>query len=423
MTALSLLLWIVFAILLQLAIYLAIAFARHWGEYRKLQRQAASSLIGVPLPEPEPEDSLHKAAWQGFREFRVESRKIEDAFGTICSFYLKPVDGAPLPSFQPGQFLTFRFDLPKESGGSEQIIRCYSLSDAPNHDYYRISVKRVPAPTQSAFPPGRYSNFLHDHVKIGDRLYLRAPSGHFYLIPGDDPVVLIGGGIGITPMLSMIEWMLTQQKNREIWLFYGVRDGREAIMRTHLQTLAKNYPNFHLYLCFSQPLAEEIQGSDYQHAGYVDVALLRMKLLLKPYHFYICGPAPMMESLVPSLEEWGVPPGRIHFEAFGPASVKRADTTAAVTETSPTMQTDLVITFRASGKQLLWNPATKSLLEFAETEGIALDSGCRAGSCGCCQTVIEAGEIAYRQKPDYDPEPGTCLPCVCFPKTNVTLKA
>ena len=80
------------------------------------------------------------------------------------------------------------------------------------------------------------------------------------------------------------------------------------------------------------------------------------------------------------------------------------------------------MTFAKSGKQLPWQPASGSLLEFAEANGITVESGCRAGGCGSCQTTIRAGEVSYRQEPEFDPEPGNCLLCVSIPKTSVTLE-
>jgi hypothetical protein len=84
---------------------------------------------------------------------------------------------------------------------------------------------------------------------------------------------------------------------------------------------------------------------------------------------------------------------------------------------------DLVVTFAKSGRQLPWQADAGSLLEFAERHGVTVNSGCRAGGCGTCQTTILAGEVAYRQAPDFDPEPGSCLLCMCLPKTGVTLEA
>ncbi len=433
MTSLSLLLWITSGIVLQLAIFLGIGFWRHWLDYHALRSRAAELDLPAMQNVSSGAEEIAVAAWPGFRTFRIDRKVVEDAAQSICSFYLMSEDGQPLPPFLPGQFLTFRLDIPTATGGTEQVVRCYSLSDAPRSDCYRISIKRVPPPKGRHVPPGRSSTFFHDQVAAGSLLQVRAPAGHFHISRSDAPAVLIAGGIGITPMLSILNWCLAEQPGREIWLFYGVRNGRELVMKPHLEALAAEHPNFHLRLCFSDPLPEDVAkenatGHDYLHHRRIDVNLLRMQLPLKPYHFYLCGPTPMLESLVPALEDWGVPDARIHFEAFGPSSIERKQSAAvAAPQTgapdTETIDTGIVVTFAKSGKQLPWQPAAGNLLEFAESHGIAVDSGCRAGSCGSCQTTILAGEVAYRQAPDYDPEPGTCLLCSCTPKTNVTLEA
>ncbi len=434
MTSLYLLLWIAGGILLQIALYLCVGFWRHWQTYQTLRNVAEGLEITVnPAAVPEVEHAA-VAAWQGYRRFRVDQRVVEDAAAQICSFYLVPEDGKPLAAFLPGQFLTFQLDAPNPMGGAQSVIRCYSLSDAPLSNHYRISVKRAPAPAGSGFPPGISSNYLHDHVQAGSLLQVRAPAGHFHIDRSDTPVVLIGGGIGITPMLSMLNWCLKEQPGRELWLFYGVRNSAELVMQAHLKDLAKQHPNFHLHLCMSDPKADDLaaQGAvqvHHHHHSRVDVALLRRLLPLKPYHFYICGPTPLLQSLVPALEDWGVPDGRIHFEAFGPASVaRRKPATTKVTpvqaEASATASVNAVmVTFAKSGKQETWKPGMGSLLEFAEGHGVVVSSGCRAGGCGTCQTSIRSGEVAYTQAPDFDPEPGNCLLCVCTPKTALTLEA
>jgi hypothetical protein len=190
-----------------------------------------------------------------------------------------------------------------------------------------------------------------------------------------------------------------------------------------LQTLAATHSNFHLQVCFSDPLTDDVLGKDFQHHGRVNVALLRRLLPLKPYHFYICGPKSMLESLVPALEDWGVRDSHIHFEAFGPASVirKNAALQTATTSNAPTSDQALTITFATSGKHLPWKPGNGNLLDFAEAHGIVVNSGCRAGGCGSCQTIIAQGEVHYQQAPDFDPEPGTCLMCVATPQTHLTL--
>jgi ferredoxin-NADP reductase len=421
MTSLTLLSLIVSGIALQLVIVIGIGFWRHWQGYQALRNEAEE--LNLPVGQNSSRDKVEApavAAWTGFRTFRVERKVAEDVAQSICSFYLKPEDGRALPAFLPGQFLTFHLEIPKAEGGSEQIMRCYSLSDAPREEGYRVSIKRAPSPAGSQLPSGRSSNFFHDQIAVGNQLQVRAPSGHFHIDRSDAPVVLIGGGIGITPMLSMLNWSLVEQPGREVWLFYGVRHGRELAMRSHLEAMAATHPNFHLRFCFSDPLPEEVAGNDYHHRGRIDVQLLRTQLPLKPYHYYICGPTPLMESLVPALEDWGVPDAHIHFEAFGPASIKRKQSESKPVVT--TADSDIVVTFAKSGKQLQWQPAAGSLLEFAESNGIAVDSGCRAGGCGTCQATIRTGEVTYNQQPEFDPEPGSCLLCVSIPKTSVTLE-
>ena len=420
MSSLSLLLWIAGGILLQLAIYLGYRFWQHWLDYLALRRSARELSIAVNARPSSDEAEVMAPAWQGLRSFQVVQKRLEDAGQSICSFYLAPQDGLPLAPFQPGQFLTFQLELPVPGGATAAIVRCYSLSDAPEPGRYRISVKRVFAPAGSPHAPGRSSNYFHDHVEVGSVLKLRAPSGHFYVDRSDAPVVLIGGGVGITPMMSMLTTCLGERPGREIWLFYGVRNSGEVAWKSQLETLAAGHPHFHLQLCWSDPLPEDLLGRDFQQRGHVDVELLRRQLPLKPYHFYLCGPTPMLQSLVPALEDWGVPEQRIHFEAFGPASVRRKST-APVPATVSDQAADLVVTFSRSGKQWPWQSSAGTLLEFAEAQGINVDSGCRAGGCGTCQTTILAGEVAYRQTPDFDPEPGTCLLCVCTPKTGVSL--
>ena len=407
---------------MQLSIYLGIVYWRHWKDYYALPNREDLKLTVGKGKSRDLED-ITVTTRLDFRNFRVDRKVMEDACSSICSFFLVPEDGKALPPFLPGQFLTFRLDLPAAMGGSEQIIRCYSLSDAPRPDYYRVSIKRAPPPLGSHVAPGRSSNYFHDYVTIGSILRARAPSGHFHIDRSDEPLVLIGGGIGITPVLSMLNWCLANRPRREVWLFYGVRNGREVVMKSHLDALALSHKNFHLRVCFSAPQPDDVAGQDYHHQGRIDIKLLRTQLPAKLYHFYLCGPTSMLESLVPALEDWKVPDTHIHFEAFGPSSIKRRSAKDSVTDAQNEAANAIFVNFAQSGKQLEWRPLAGSLLELAESEGISVNSDCRAGSCGSCQTKILSGEVAYRQPPDYDLEPGTCLLCVCSPKTRITLEA
>ncbi|GAB3541157.1 hypothetical protein GCM10027343_11120 [Noviherbaspirillum agri] len=415
--------YIALAIFLQVAAFVTVTLFRKSRDYRQFGLQERTGTASASA-QGRPSSNGQVAGWSGYREFRVQRKESEDRSGSICSFYLVPVDGQALPSFKPGQFLTFRLDV--HAGGEAQpIVRCYSLSDAPDPGYYRISIKRIGTPPDNPDAPrGISSNFFHDRVQVGSVLAVKAPSGHFHLRDGDQsPVVLIGGGIGITPMLCMLETSLGLTPNREVWLFYGVRNGNEQIMQSRLRDLAQRYPNFHLHVCYSRPEPDDIPGTDFQHASHVNIELLRQTLSLRPYHFYICGPRQMMESLVPALADWGVDPERIHYEAFGPSTVPKLAKSARPVESSTMAAGAPRVRFAKSAKEQPWDPRADSLLEFAEDLGLSVPSGCRAGSCGSCQTTVVSGEIETTKEPDYDVSPGCCLLCISKPKSDLVLSA
>jgi ferredoxin-NADP reductase len=411
-------------ILVQIAVVVLIGVYHRRRQYRNLdeRRSEAQAIFEPHAPAPSAAKLVtNDLSWDGFREFMVQRRKFEDGNCSICSFYLVPVDGKLLPDFRPGQFLTFRFSL--EDSVAHQlktVVRCYSLSDAPRPDYYRISIKRIPAPADRPdAPPGLASSFFHDHVQENSRILVKPPSGHFHLMEDEPlPIVLIGGGIGITPMLSILNTVLEDQKNREIWLYYGVSNGGEHVMKEHLQTLARAHNNFHLHVCYSVPNENDLEGVDYQHSCRVSIPLLRTTLKLMRYQFYVCGPKSMMESLVPGLEDWGVDSDDIYYESFGPASLIKHKKAPISATTQP-----VTVIFSQSGKSIPWDFAADSLLEFAEANDIEVESGCRAGSCGSCQTAMKAGEVDYNQEPDADVVPGHCLLCISTPKGDLTLDA
>jgi uncharacterized protein len=355
--------------------------------------------------------------WNGWRKFVVQ-RKVEEA-DHQCSFYLAPHDGKGLPEFKPGQYLTFQLPVP---GQVKPIIRCYSLSDRPRLDYYRVTIKRVPAPKDVAgAAPGLGSNYFHDHVKEGDIIDVKAPGGHFFLDPAErGGVVLIGGGIGITPMLSMLHTLVALQSRREVWLFYAVQNGRDHIMKDVLRTVGRESPNVRVVICYSRPNPEDVAGQHYDEPGRASVELFRRLLPSNNFDFYMCGPGGLMESLTRDLQAWGVPESRVHFETFGPSSVKKV---GGATHPPMPLTAKCSVTFKRSGKAADWTGATGNLLELAEQAGVAIASGCRSGNCGTCVVAVVAGDVAYVQSPGSPPDPGTCLTCVATPKGDLVLDA
>lgn len=404
MTALALLGIISAALLAQVVAAIIVVARRH-------NKRAA---------KPAPARAIPDAAWPGLREFRVLSRDDEDDAITQTSFYLEPVDQQPLPPYRAGQFLTFQFDLPDAEGEVRPVTRCYSLSDRHDPLVYRVTVKRIPSPRDHPdLPPGLVSNYFHDRVTPGTILQVRAPAGVFVM--NDDarvPAVLIAGGIGITPLFAMASAALAVQPDRAIHLLYGVGDSRELVFEAGLTAMQERHPNFTVTIVQSCPLPGEAKADSLHEVGFIDVALLRRVLPHGQHSFYVCGPPPMMASLVPALREWGVAADAVHYEAFGPASIAGAEQVIAVP-----LDTPIEIHFENSARTLNWTGEDTNLLDFAERKGIAVDSGCRSGSCGTCDTAVISGGVRYAQTPAFDVADGHCLLCVGVPTGNLVIAA
>ena len=395
-------------------------------EPASLKRVLASRFLSEPWREY-LEKMLKKAepvkgpkGWEGFREFVVE-RKVPES-QTITSFYLKPQDGEPLPPYMPGQFLTFRLTTPEHP---TPIMRTYSLSDSPNHqDYYRVTIKRVLPPLNPpGLPPGLSSTYFHDQVQVGTRLCVKAPRGKFYLDPNDStPVVLLSGGVGLTPMISMLNAIVESDSKRPVWFFHGTRDGREHAMGAHIRRVALENANVNVYVTYSQPQPEDLKGRDFDEQGYVTIDILKRILQPAAYDFYLCGPTPFMKSLYNGLLNWGVPEIRINYEFFGPASALKEGAEAA---TQPAVASkssgDLQVSFAKAGLTADWDPSSESILDFAEAQGLRPPFSCRTGICHTCSSKLIQGEVEYVTEPLDMPDPGCVLLCVSKPKTNLIL--
>lgn len=351
-------------------------------------------------------------AWAGEREFRVAA-VVDEALG-YKSFYLAPADGRPLPPFEPGQYLTF--SLPTDAQ-RKPIVRCYSLSERPREDFYRVTIKLAEPPAGSRnAPAGQGSSYFHHRVKVGNSLRVQAPQGAFFLNPTDQlPIALVSGGVGVTPLLSMVSQIVHERSERQVYWFAGFRNSQEHPCREQMASLAQA-ENIHYDVCYSRPLAEDLLGRDYNYHGHATIVRLRQVLPSNNYRFYVCGPPGMMEQLVPGLRNWGVPEPHIHFEAFGPASVQGLNKSAGLTGPCH-------VEFAKANAQLVWNGEYPSLLDMAENEGVVLESGCRAGNCGQCLVRVRSGNVTHTKTPGIPLEADECLACIGIPLGDVVLEA
>ncbi|MDQ6969777.1 MAG: 2Fe-2S iron-sulfur cluster-binding protein [Mariprofundus sp.] len=402
------------------SVQLMIAFANSWAkvradaEHKNLSlRLLRNKMEAMKVLHKEYEQSK-RYSWTGYRKFRVDVKK---ELSDVTSCYFRPHDGKKLPPFKPGQFLTFQFKLPDED---KPLIRCYSLSDKPNDEYYRISVKKIlPPRDKPELPSGKSSTYINEVLKSDEIIDVKIASGNFYLETREhSPIVLIGGGIGVTPVYSMLRTLAAEDSEREVWFFYGLRNKTEQLYSEELKEIARTHPNMHICLCYSNPEPDDKEGEDYQYAERVSVDLFKRVLHVNNYVFYICGPPPMMNSLVSDLEAWDVPSEHVRFEAFGPASVKK---TRAKKKDDAASQESFAVKFSRSGKECQWTGEEDSILELATANDIGLAMSCGIGNCGTCMVALKKGTVDYPAKPGFDFDAGTCLPCIARPTGPVEI--
>ena len=201
----------------------------------------ADAFISVEA-EMYDEAANQKGGWDGFRSFIVDRKVIES--DVITSFYLKPEDNKEIAHFLPGQYISIKLEI---DGEKFTHIRQYSLSDAPGKDYYRISVKREAG---TANPDGVVSNYLHESVTEGEILKVSAPAGDFVLDTNKNtPVVLLSGGVGLTPMLSMLKTVVEVQPQRKVIFIHAAANSNVHALRDEVESLTslEHVNSFYFY--------------------------------------------------------------------------------------------------------------------------------------------------------------------------------
>lgn len=247
-----------------------------------------------------------EGGWSGWRDFRIEEVIPESS--VIRSFILRPADGGAVIRHKPGQYLTFLLSMP----GQEPITRNYSISNAPNGEFYRISVKRE--------PQGLGSGWLHDHGKPGVMLKVAPPAGEFFLPEQPErPVVLLSGGVGLTPMVAMLETIAERHPGLATQYIHGTHNRDTHAMRDHVRQLASSAAAITVTDFHQTPFESEQAGQDYDHAGIITDKWLVANTPVGEADYYICGPRPFLRAAVSALSLAGAPSEHIHYEFFGPA--------------------------------------------------------------------------------------------------------
>lgn len=363
---------------------------------------------------------------RGFARFRVV-RRVQESLA-IVSFELVPVDDQRPLSFLAGQFVALRVPLP----GGESVLRHYSLSGNPaDTTHWRISVKLENE------PPGLGSTFLHREVGVGDELDLAGPTGAFVCADTSDrPVILMSGGVGATPLVSMLH-RLARSSSRRVHFLHACENGGMHAFSEEVRALAALRAGIDVHVCYRHPLGTDVERGAYDSQGTLTKQTLQSLLPLDDYEVYMCGPPGFMQANWRLLRELGVARERIHYEFFGPATVLGEQPTAELEQaamapgvlTAPTpcappavgTGTALTVRFQPGAEPTPWDSACPSLLDMAEQAGYAPAFNCRVGICNACMTPLLEGRVDYIEEPLTPPSDGQVLLCCARPVTAVTL--
>jgi len=351
-------------------------------------------------------------AWPGFRSLRVIDIQTESR--DVFSLSLASVDGAPLPSWLPGQSITLRL---QSSGDHPPLIRSYSLSNRPGSETFRISVKQE--------PHGAAGEYLRDQVRIGDSLDVAAPRGTFFLNESDGPVVLLSAGVGVTPVLSMLHALVQMHSTREVWWLHGARDGSEHPFALEARALLARLAHSRSEIAYSRPAVNDHQGVEYAIRGRLSADLINNLELPRDADAYLCGPVSFMADLRAALAGYGLDPARIHIETFG----AEAALTPGIAASSSKLPHQPVgppgrgpeVSFARSAITAQWASQYGSVLGLAEACDVPARWSCRTGVCHTCETALLSGAVSYDPEPLEPPADGNVLICSAQPTEAIII--
>ena len=250
-------------------------------------------------------DKNHDEDDFAYRKFEVVKKQKEN--DVVTSFYLKPVNGSKVKTHKAGQFISIK---PIKSGENADQVRQYSLSMKPGEDFYRISVKRE--------DKGIISRYLHENVNAGDIIDITNPLGEFYLKEDKKkPLVLLSGGIGVTPVMSMLYKALDE--GREVIFVQAVLNTTAHTFKEELRELAKNNSNLRTAVFYQTPLESDKIGVDYDVEGFATKEWIQENLPSNG-EFYFCGPLGFMKHVFDTIKAMGVEDDCINYEMFGPSA-------------------------------------------------------------------------------------------------------
>ncbi|MDD9952072.1 MAG: iron-sulfur cluster-binding domain-containing protein [Zetaproteobacteria bacterium] len=349
-------------------------------------------IMSNELAQQESQTTEFSDAWH--HKEPLEIIEIIEETHDIRSIRFKRMDDKKIPLFSPGQFLSFQI------GDNPKLLRSYSISTpSTSHETIQVSVKKLNG--------GVGSNWFHK-LEVGQKVFAYPPSGLFTDDKlGEGERVYIAGGIGITPMVSMILSNIEKVLKCRMSLFYGMRSEQDLAFHDLFHYLSKRYPQFSYYPILSQA-PQDWRGDQ----GHIDLKWIQSKInLTEDTHIFMCGPSGMTTTLEDQLEASGFSLERVHAEKFAsPVEFDRE----SIPQQSVTLSWDGT-EHAYSGKQ--------TLLEFFEEKSIPIPYACRVGVCGTCKCKAEgqAHQITDAGLTTYEKRAGMILTCVSFPLSDMQL--
>lgn len=331
----------------------------------------------------------------------------------VLSVVLEAAEGGRLDAPQPGQFVVLKISIP---GASRDVMRSYSLCGPPGVERYELGVK-----CEAEGAMGRALST----VRVGDRVEISAPRGTFVLRESDRPAVFVSAGIGVTPVLAMLESLVAGGSQRAIWWLYGARNGAEHPFAKRVRALLRRLPNARFHVRYSRPADTDARDRDFDSTGHVDATLIQRLGISAESEFYLCGPTRFLLDMRSGLAVAGIPEERIFSESFGsgPALNPGIVGSPAPPPHPPagTAGTGPLVSFARSGLSIPWGDAYRSLLDLADACDVPTRWSCRTGVCHTCESGLVSGEVDYEPAPIQSPAAGNVLICCAIPRGEIAL--
>ncbi|MCJ2029434.1 2Fe-2S iron-sulfur cluster-binding protein [Methylobacterium sp. J-043] len=370
---------------------------------RDVEILPVTSLLRPAITTYEKNDEMTgKVRWSG----KLKLSEVERVTDEVSTFRFVEPGGGEIPfRHVAGQYLTLecvRQGIP--------VRRSYTIASSPTwRDRVEITVKRE--------THGTVSRWLHDDVQPGDRIKIEAPSGTFVFSGTEWPtVVLIGGGVGITPMMSSVRYLTETEWPGTIYLLLSFRSPKDFIFEREIESLTRRNPRLRVAVAMTAPEPEGWEG----HTGHIDARFITAAVPdIALHRAHICGPTPMMDAAKGILLDLGVPAGQVRTEAFG---TDQRDPTRKAAKSEKVVGE---VRFLGSGKTAKAREG-ETLLDVAAGVNVQIDSACRSGSCGTCMVKLKTGNVQMSVEDalgEDDKADGYILACQARPDGNVELEA